>query len=102
MYSIDLCEGELAIYHTDKGNDPVLNIIKSFSTLHEAEVFLLCNKGIYKRSWLLEQETTKHDDVRGIDDLPSASSWDYSLESHSVESFHDLVGLSFAGGEDYD
>lgn len=95
MYSIDLCEGELAIYHTAKGGDPVLNIIKNFTTLHEAEVFVLCNKGIYKRSWLLEQEVSKNDEVRGVDDLPSASAWDYSLESETRLSSFDanMLGL---------
>lgn len=93
MYSIDLCQGELSLYHTAKGDDPVLNIIKSFSTLKEAQVFILCNKGIYKRSWLLEQEASKHEAVRGVDDLPSASSWDYSLESEARLSSFDASML---------
>ena len=97
MYSIDLCEGELVIYHTDKGDDPVLNIIKNFTTLHEAEVFIHCHKGIYRRSWLLEQESTRHDDIRSVDDLPSASAWDYSLETEARLSSFDvsMLGLDY-------
>lgn len=92
MYSIDYFEGDLTIYNTTKGCDPVLNIIKNFNDLEEAQAWVTKHRNTYKNSYLMdcaEEDTTRS----RVHDAPSESAFDYSLETDSELSFHDLLGI---------